>query len=366
MSISLKEVCFIVAVAGLAGCAGNSADRASSRGLAYEQKLSLPEVKEGLIESNNSGPPYNPVWWRISSFASSGNSYKEGMVKDVYSKYPAVRHGVDEMFTPRWVVEVFKYGYKGGSREEGLKSDLQIYKVAKSEAEYKKAVALVKKAEELRRFGDFGESDLTSEQALVKKYKVDFVEGSYIVESSAPVLYKFKGSSLVGFNLPRFYDYMLIDGKQSHGDYGFYKIDGKPQKAKESSANINKRVGPGTYYEFNKPGNYSVKFSLAGSSVLASVKVVELPFKQYAPVDVVISKLGLPDSKEMYIESWPCSMSPNGFYHEPSASERVMSVTHFAYDKFPSLILEVKDGYVIDVGSKPKLALDEPGEDSCR
>jgi hypothetical protein len=363
--IFLKRMFLATTVAGLFGCTGSTTIQSTSNEAQYYQQLVLPEVKEGLIEPNRFGHPYKPVWWKINSY-SSGNAYQQGLVKEVYRKYPGISSEIDQTFTPKWIYEVYKFGYKGGGRESGLKTDLAIYKAVKSEAEYRMAETLLAKAEELHQFGEFSEEDLSSNYTFIKKYKMDFAEGGFIIENRVPKLYKFKGKPLTGVNLPRFYDYMLKSDQKSLGDYGFHMVDGKPQKIKISSANMEVWPNGMHYYTFNKAGTYHVTYSLAGKSVRIPIEVVDLPFKEGASMDEVISKFGLPNQDEYYVVSWPCSIQPNGLLHEPSASTRTMAVTHIAYDEYPSLILELQNQRVWDVTSKSKLALDNDSRNSCR
>lgn len=356
----------ILCVTAISGCAAMSGDSGLDD---YNQQAQLPEIKAYLIENNYPGNPYMPVYKNIQSYAASGGAREAELIRLVYGKYPLVRGMIDPMFSPEWLLERFSYGYQyeDGGRE--LKRDLAVYKVVSSSEDYKKAEALTVKALELNQKGSFDMRDLMAEPVATSESYLAIGEQRLVATVAHPKLYKLKSSPLVGVNLPGLLYYLEANGGKDYGTGDYFRVGDKAEKLKFSviGRSVTYKQDNIPMYSISGPGEFKLQISLAGQTLELPIEVVELPFRKGDSVDAVIESLGLPDEEKTYTASWPCAETANGFRYEPSASQGTILVVHWAYDKYPALVLEIGaySSTVKYVGSKSKVSLDEFGRESC-
>lgn len=131
-----------------------------------------------------------------------------------------------------------------------------------------------------------------------------------------------------------------------------------------------KQVG-GLSYTFLKAGDVSIRVEVGKNHVDLPIKVVQISVSPGDESEKVVETFGLPDRKTNVYVRWPESESLDGLFYKPSASESSISADHWKYDKYPGLVLSIRDGTLnaiatysdsgteADVVAKPELDTDD-------
>ena len=107
------------------------------------------------------------------------------------------------------------------------------------------------------------------------------------------------------------------------------------------------------FFTIYDEGQVSVFVKLDTATVEITLNIVKVPLKDSFLEDEIIDALGLPDYKNNDFIKWPNSKIVDGLFY--STTDRVtgsvygVSVNHWAYKKYPGLIIRLKPtGYVVN------------------